>query len=88
MLYVTKAEFDLQMSKNNQEIDSIKKRLRLGEEKIDQTLEVQTDILWKTQNIIASFHDKLAALTAQQTLLKEDNPTEEENKSQEKKEAC
>ena len=44
-LYVTKAEFDLQMSKKNQEIDSLKKRLRLVEEKIDQTPELQTDIL-------------------------------------------
>ena len=73
--YVTKAEHELQMLKKDQEIDSLKERLRLAEVKINQT-----------QDAIKSIHEKLATLSAPPTLSKEDNPTESEKKSQEKEE--
>ena len=57
----------------DQEIGSLKERLRLAEVQLAQT-----------QTAISSIQEKLAALSAPPTLSKEDNPTEGEKKAQEK----
>ena len=74
--YVTKEEFEHQILIREQEIVSLKERLRLTE--------VQ---LAKTQYVVSSIQEKLVALSAPTTISEKDNPTEGEKKAQEKDQA-
>ena len=74
--YVTKAEFDHQISIKDQEIVSLKERMRLTEVQLAQTL-----------SAISSIQQKLAALSTPSYQSREDNPTEGEKVAQEKVQA-
>ena len=71
--YVTKDEFERQISLKDQEFGSLQERIRLAKVQLAQT-----------QAAISSMQEKLVALSAPPTQSKEDNPNEGEKKAQEK----
>ena len=71
--YVTKAEFDQQISMRDQEIVSLKKRLQLTEAQLAQT-----------KDAISAIQEKLEALSPPPIQSRKDNPTDGEKETQEK----